>query len=132
MEDNPADVRLAREALREAKGVAAVHAVGDGEAALAYLRREGCYAEAGRPDLVLLDINLPRKSGHQVLCEMKADVELRRIPVAVLSTSSAPADVGSAYDEGANCYIVKPADFDHFRDAMAVIEQFWMNLVTLP
>jgi chemotaxis family two-component system response regulator Rcp1 len=130
VEDNPADVRLTREAFRSSPGKSVLNVVKDGVEAMAFLRREGGYANAGRPGLILLDLNLPRKDGREVLAEIKADAELKRIPVVVLTTSRAERDVVTSYDLNANCYIVKPADLDEFVDAICSTERFWLDIVT--
>ncbi len=132
VEDNPADVRLTMEAMRESKMANRVTAVGDGEEALEYLQRRGQYAEAARPDLILLDLNLPRKDGREVLQEIKAIDELRRIPVVVLTTSKAEEDICRTYDLHANCYITKPMDLDKFIEVVRQIEDFWLTIVSLP
>lgn len=131
-EDNPGDVRLTREALHSNKIRNRLHVAADGVAALAFLRREGEYAGAPRPDLILLDLNMPRKNGLEVLGEIKADPDLRRIPVVVLTTSSAEQDILASYDEHANCYIVKPVDLDRFVEVLQRIEGFWLEIVKLP
>jgi chemotaxis family two-component system response regulator Rcp1 len=132
VEDNPGDVRLTREALREGKLNHSLHVARDGVAALAYLHREGEHTEAPRPDLVLLDLNIPKKDGRQVLKEIKVDAELSRIPVVVLTTSQAEEDVVRTYDLHANCYINKPVDFDQFMRVIQAIEDFWFSIVRLP
>ncbi|GIX48606.1 MAG: response regulator [Candidatus Tectimicrobiota bacterium] len=132
VEDNPGDVYLTQEALRDSRVQVNLHVVGDGMEAMAFLRREAAYASAVAPDLILLDLNLPRKDGRQVLAEVKQDPHLRRIPVVVLSTSSAERDIVESYDLHANCYIVKPADFDHFAGVVRTIEDFWFGIVQLP
>jgi CheY-like chemotaxis protein len=132
VEDNPADVRLTREAFASARVANPVDVVTDGDAALAYLRREPPYADAPQPGLVLLDLNLPRVDGKTVLAEIKGDPVLRSIPVIVLTTSSAPVDVQAAYQHHANCYIVKPLSFAAFAHAIASIGAFWLDLVMLP
>ncbi len=132
VEDNPGDVRLTREAFKEAKMRNNLHAVGDGVEAMEFLRREGEYASASRPDLILLDLNLPRKDGREVLAEVKADPELRRIPVVILTTSKAEEDIAKTYDLHANCYITKPVDFDRFIEVVKQIEGFWLTVVKLP
>ena len=123
---------LTEEALRSVGMTSRIHVAADGLQAMAFLRREGINAEAPRPDLVLLDLNLPRKDGRRVLAEIKEDDELRRIPVIVLTTSNAPSDVVKCYDLHANCYIVKPVDFDRFERVIRAIEDFWFRFVTLP
>ena len=132
VEDNPADVQLTVEALRDARVHNNLHVAGDGEEALAFLRRRHGYAEAPRPDLVLLDLNLPRKSGREVLSDIKADPDLRRIPVIILSTSSNDDDIASAYDLAANCYVTKPVDLDEFIGVVRAIDSFWLSLAKLP
>ncbi len=132
VEDNPGDVRLTEEAMREAKMRNRLHVVEDGVEAMAFLRREGRFADAPRPDLILLDLNLPRKDGRAVLAEVKADPDLKRIPVVVLTTSQAEEDVIRAYDLHANCYVTKPVDFDQFMTIVKQIDQFWVKVVTLP
>jgi CheY-like chemotaxis protein len=132
VEDNPGDVRLTQEALGEAKVRNNLAVVRDGEEALGYLRRQPPFEEAVRPDLVLLDLNLPRKDGREVLAEIKADPELRRLPVVVLTTSSAEKDILESYNLHANCYITKPVDLDQFVSIVASIEDFWLTIVRLP
>lgn len=132
VEDNPGDVRLTREALKEAKMRNNLHVVEDGVAALEFLRREDGYGDAPRPDLILLDLNLPRKDGREVLEEIKADPELRRIPVVVLTTSEAEEDVLRSYNLHANCYVTKPVDLDRFIAIVRSIEDFWLTIVKLP
>jgi len=132
VEDSPSDALLAREALTQAKVWNRLHVVEDGVEALAFLRREGLYAHAPRPHLILLDINLPRKDGREVLAEIKADVDLRAIPVVVLTTSKAEKDILEAYGLHANCYIVKPVDFQQFIEVVQSIEHFWFTVVMLP
>ena len=132
VEDNPGDARLAQEALKEGRMTSRLKVVVDGVEAMAYLRREGQYAGAPRPNLVLLDLNLPRKDGRQVLAELKADEDLRRIPVVVLTTSQAEQDILRSYDLHANCYITKPVDLDRFISVVRSIEEYWCSVVTLP
>ena len=132
VEDNPGDVRLTREALREAKVRNNLSVAGDGVEALAFLHRDGVYSAAPRPDIVLLDLNLPRRDGRQVLAEVKADPELRRIPIVILTTSKAEEDILKTYDLHANCFITKPVDFDQFVKVVKSIEHFWLSIVTLP
>jgi len=132
VEDNPGDVRLTQEALKDNKVHNNLHIVGDGVEALAFLRREGQYAGSPRPDLILLDLNLPRKDGREVLAEIKTDLQLRRIPVVVLTTSKAEEDILRAYDLSANCYITKPVDFEQFIHVVRSIEDFWLAMVKLP
>ena len=132
VEDNPGDVRLTREAMKEGKIKNRLSVVGDGVEALEFLRRQGRFADAPRPDLILLDLNLPRKDGREVLAEIKSDPALRTIPVVVLTTSHADEDVVRAYNLHANCYITKPVDFNQFMKVVQQIDDFWVNLVTLP
>jgi CheY-like chemotaxis protein len=132
VEDNPGDVRLTMEALKDADVPNRLSVVRDGVEAMEFLRRQGQYVAAPRPDLILLDLNLPRKDGRQVLKEIKADDMLKRIPVVVLTTSRAEEDILKAYDLNANCYITKPVDLDQFTQVMQAIEVFWMTVVKLP
>ncbi len=132
VEDNPGDVELTREALEEARVRNRLHVVSDGEEALAFLRREGRHADAPRPDLVLLDLNLPRLGGREVLAAIKQSDDLRRIPVVVLTTSEAEKDVLGAYELHANAYIVKPVDLDQFLGVVRSIEGFWLAVVKFP
>ncbi len=132
VEDNPGDVRLTREALRVGKVASNLRTVGDGFEAMAYLRNEGNYRDASQPDLILLDLNLPRKDGREVLAEIKQDPELRRIPVVVMTSSSAEQDVLMSYDLHANSYITKPPDFARFVTVVKSIEDFWLSAVKLP
>ncbi len=132
VEDNPGDVRLAQEALKESKVRNRLYVVEDGVEAMAFLHRQGKYADAPRPDLVLLDLNLPRKSGREVLAEIKTDDSLKRIPVVVLTVSRAEEDVIKCYDYHANCYITKPLDFNQFMEVTKSIDEFWLTIVRLP
>ncbi len=132
VEDNPGDVRLTKEAFKEAKVRNNINVVMDGVEAMAYLRREGEYAEAIRPDIVLLDLNLPKKDGREVLAEVKADDDLKRIPVVILTTSKAEEDIVKTYNLHANCYITKPVDLDQFMIVVKTIEDFWLSIVKLP
>jgi len=132
VEDNPGDVRLTREALKEAKFRNKVQVVGDGVEALAYLRQEGEYSGAMRPHLIMLDLNLPRMDGREVLAAIKKDADLRRIPVVVLSSSEAETDIARAYELHANAYVTKPVDIDHFLQVVKAIEEFWVEIVKLP
>jgi chemotaxis family two-component system response regulator Rcp1 len=132
VEDSPADVDLTREALEDAKVSNNLNVVDDGEQALAYLRREGPYAEQPRTDLILLDLNLPRKDGRAVLAEIKDDPDLRRIPVVILTTSEAEQDILRSYDLHANCYVTKPVDLERFITVVRSIEDFWLAIVKLP
>ena len=132
IEDNPGDARLAREALRDAKVRNHLSWVPDGVEGMAYLRQEGKYSQSPRPDLILLDLNLPRKDGREVLSEIKADEKLRRIPVVILTTSQAEEDILRAYHLNANCYITKPVDLEQFMKVVKTIEDFWLTIVKLP
>lgn len=132
VDDSPGDVRLIREALRETAVAKELHVVTDGEDAMHFLRRAGRHATAPTPDLILLDLNLPRKDGREVLEEIKSDARLRRIPVIVLTTSQDERDVRTSYDLQANCYVPKPIDYDHFASVIAAIDTFWFTIVTLP
>ena len=132
VEDNPGDVRLTVEALKEAKVRNNLHTVEDGVEALAFLRRQGRYADAPRPDLVLLDLNLPKMNGREVLAEIKEDQDLRRIPVVILTVSQAEQDIVKSYNLHANCYITKPVDLDQFLEVVKSIENFWLTVVMLP
>lgn len=132
VEDNPGDVRLTREALRGAKVANDLRVVGDGEEAIEYLRRRGRYVDAPRPDIVLLDLNLPRLDGRDVLIDIKSDPDLAKIPIIVLTSSSAERDIQSAYELHANCYISKPVNFTEFIEAVRSLEGFWLRIVRLP
>jgi CheY-like chemotaxis protein len=132
VEDSPSDAFISAEALRKAKALYRVHVVRDGVEAMAFLRRESPYGEAPRPDIVLLDLNMPRKDGREVLAEMKSDNKLKSIPVVVLSSSGAEQDIANAYSLHANCYLTKPADFGRFKEMIASIESFWFQHVTFP
>ena len=132
VEDNPGDVRLTQEVFKEAKILNHLNVVGDGVDAMAFLRREGGFADVVRPDIVLLDLNLPRKSGRDVLEEIKGDPALRNIPIVVLTTSRAEQDVLNAYEHHANCYITKPVGLEQFIDIVRSISQFWLSIVELP
>ena len=132
VEDNPGDVRLTLEALKEAKVQNRLHVVGDGVEAMAYLRIEGAFADAPKPDLILLDLNLPKKDGREVLVEIKNDPVLCSIPVVILTTSHAEKDLVQAYESHANCYITKPVDFQQFLAIIKSIENFWLTIVKLP
>ena len=132
VEDNPGDARLAKEALRESKLRNNLNIVVDGVEAMDYLHKKGKYADATTPDLVLLDLNLPKKDGREVLAEAKADDKLKRIPVVILTTSTAEEDVLKTYDLHANCYISKPIDLDQFMKVVKSIEDFWITIVKLP
>ena len=132
VEDNPGDVRLTRETMKESHLVNTLHVVNDGVEALAFLEKEEGYETAPRPDLILLDLNLPRMDGRQVLEKIKASPSLRRIPVVVLTTSAAEQDIVKSYDLHANCYINKPLDLDRFIEVVQSIENFWLSIVKLP
>ena len=132
VEDNPGDVLLTRRALKDGKVSNHLSVVEDGEAALDFVRHQGTYASAAMPDLILLDLNLPKMDGREVLDVLKADARLRRIPVVILTTSKAEEDVLRAYNLNANCYITKPVDFDQFVRVVRAIEEFWLTIVTLP
>lgn len=132
VEDSPTDILITQEAFEQARLINQLHVVEDGVAALAFLRRQKPYIHAPRPDLILLDLNLPKKSGREVLAELKNDPDLKFIPVVVLTTSQAEEDVLRSYDLHANCYIVKPVDFTKFVGVVQSIEHFWFNVVTLP
>jgi two-component system, chemotaxis family, response regulator Rcp1 len=132
VEDNPGDIRLTIEALKEGKVRNNLYTVEDGELALAYLRRQGRFSEATRPDLILLDLNLPKKNGREVLAEIKDDQELRRIPVVILTVSKAEQDILKSYNLHANCYITKPVDLEQFIQVVKSIEDFWLTVVMLP
>jgi CheY-like chemotaxis protein len=132
VEDNAGDVRLTREALREADVSVELTAVPDGEQALAFLRNEGEHAGASRPDLILLDLNLPRRDGREVLAEIKKDEELCRIPVVVLTTSAADEDILRSYQLHANAYVTKPVDFERFIAVVRQIDEFFVSVVKLP
>ena len=132
VEDNPGDVRLTVEALRGARVANELHVVGDGQAAIDYLRRRGSYSDAPRPDIVLLDLNLPRLDGREVLADIKSDPDLSMIPILVLTTSSAEEDIARSYELHANCFVSKPVDFTQFIDAVRSLEGFWLKIVKLP
>ncbi|MGA2916852.1 MAG: response regulator [Sedimentisphaerales bacterium] len=132
IEDSPGDVRLTVEALKEAKVANNLSIVQDGVEAMDFLRQKGSYKDAARPDIILLDLNLPRKDGREVLAEIKSDSNLKRIPVVVLTTSRAESDILKAYDLHANCYITKPVDFKQFMTVVKSIEDFWLTVVKLP
>jgi two-component system, chemotaxis family, response regulator Rcp1 len=132
VEDNPADVRLTREVLDNGDGATRLSVVGDGEEAMCFLRREGGFADCPRPNLVLLDLNLPKKDGREVLEELKRDAELCRIPVVVLTTSAAESDISRSYELHANCFITKPLDLDEFFTVVQSIKDFWLASARLP
>jgi len=132
VEDNPSDIRLVQEAFREGKIWNNLHVAKDGEKALAFLRREGAFKDAPHPDLILLDLNLPRMDGREMLGHVKDSAELKRIPVVILTTSKSEEDVLRSYDLHANCYITKPVDLDQFIRVVQSIEYFWLSIVMLP
>ena len=132
VEDSPGDIRLTQEALKESKISNNLHVVMDGEEAIAFLKKEGKFSEKPRPDLILLDLNLPKKDGREVLAEIKKDEDLKRIPVVVLTISEAEEDVLKSYNLYANCYITKPVDLNQFIKVILSIENFWFTIVKLP
>jgi len=132
VEDNPGDVRLTVEALKDGKVSNRLSVVGDGVEAMAFLRREGRFANAPRPHLILLDLNLPKKDGREVLAEVKQDPNLKRIPVVILTTSQTEQDILRSYELHANAYITKPVDFEHFMGVVKSVEDFWLTIVKLP
>lgn len=132
VEDNAGDARLAQEALKDSKILNNVSVAEDGVEAMAFLRQQGAYATSPRPDLVLLDLNLPKKDGREVLAEIKSDDRLKRIPVVILTTSKAEEDIIKSYDLHANCYISKPIDLEQFMRVVKSIEDFWLTVVRLP
>ena len=132
VEDDPGDVRLTREALKIRKMHIMMHDVPNGIEAMAYLRKQGEYADMERPDLILLDLNMPLMDGREVLAELQKEPELKRIPVIVLTTSTGEEDILAAYDMNANCYLTKPVDWKHFIKVMTLIEDFWLTVVKLP
>ena len=132
VEDNPGDVLLTKKALAQSRVLNTLHVAADGDAALAFLRRQGKYAESARPGLILLDINLPGMSGLEVLREIKTDDDLRRLPVIMLTTSRAEADIVTAYSEYASCYISKPIEMQDFFNVIKTMEDFWLTIVELP
>jgi chemotaxis family two-component system response regulator Rcp1 len=132
VDDNPADIRIMQEALRDARVANRLHAARDGVECMAFLRKEGAYKDAPRPDLILLDLNMPRKGGLEVLAEIKADADLRGIPTVVLTSSKEEGDVARSYELQANGYVVKPVDLDDFIEVVGGIEEFWVGVVKLP
>ncbi|MEO8393068.1 MAG: response regulator [Chloroflexota bacterium] len=132
VEDNPGDVRLTMEALRDGKVQNRISVARDGVEALAYLHREAPFTDAVRPDVILLDLNLPKKNGHEVLADIKADAALSRIPVVILTTSKADEDIIRSYKLHANCYVIKPVDLEQFMTIVQAIESFWFTVVKLP
>ena len=131
VEDNPGDIRLVREAMRDSRLLNRLHSVRDGESAMDFLLRQGAYADAVRPDLILLDLNLPRKDGREILAHIKSDENLRRIPVIIFSSSQADEDILKSYDGYANCYVTKPVDFEKFMTVVQSIQDFWVSVVKL-
>jgi CheY-like chemotaxis protein len=132
VEDSPGDIRLTREAFKDAKVHINLHVATDGAEAMVFLKREGKYANAPRPDLILLDLNLPKKDGREVLEEIKLDPALKIIPVVILTTSASEADILKTYQLHANCYIAKPVDLDGFLKVVKSIDSFWLSVVKLP
>jgi chemotaxis family two-component system response regulator Rcp1 len=132
VEDNPGDARLAVEALKESEVPNNLHTVVDGEEAMAFLHREGRYADEHIPDLILLDLNLPKKDGREVLAEIKEDPKLRHIPVVIMTISNAEEDILNTYNLHVNCYITKPVDLDNFMNVFKSLEDFWLTVVRLP
>lgn len=132
VDDDPADIRLTREALKHQKLLVKMHSVADGVEAMAFLHRQGDYAKMPRPDLILLDLNMPRMNGHETLQAIKTDPKLKCIPVIVLTTSVASKDILMSYDLNANCYITKPMDWRRFTKLIDIIEDFWLTTVVLP
>jgi CheY-like chemotaxis protein len=132
VEDNPGDARLAKEALKDSKIHNTLHFVPDGAEAMDYLKKRGKHSKAAQPDLILLDLNLPKKDGREVLAEIKEDKDLKRIPVVVLTISKAEEDILKSYNLHANCYITKPIEFNQFMDVIRSIEDFWLTIVKLP
>ena len=132
VDDNPADIRLTQEAFKEVKIHSTLHIVRDGAEALSFLQRTDRFSAAPRPDLILLDLNLPKKDGREVLAELKNTPAFKSIPIVILTTSSAEEDILHTYNHHANCYITKPADLDEFIDVVKQIEQFWLSIVQLP
>jgi chemotaxis family two-component system response regulator Rcp1 len=132
IEDNPGDVRLIQEALQDGKLLNRIATVSDGQKALAYLRKQGSYALATRPDLILLDLNIPRKDGREVLAEIKGDLHLQSIPVVIVTSSQAEEDILRSYNTHANCYVAKPVDLEKFVAVVKAIEEFWVTIVKLP
>lgn len=132
VEDNPGDIRLTREAFKDGRIKNEINVVMDGEEAVLYLKKKDKYVNASTPDIILLDLNLPKKDGREVLAEIKSDPELKCIPVIILTTSSAQSDILNTYSNHANCYIMKPVDFNQFINVIRTIENFWLTIVKLP
>lgn len=132
VEDNPGDVRLVEEIFKEGKVYNNLEITRDGEEAMSFLRQKGSFENAPRPDLILLDLNLPKKNGSEVLAEVKTDTKLKRIPVVILTASQAEEDIAKAYNHYANCYLTKPIDLDQFIRVVQAIKSFWLSIVELP
>ncbi len=132
VEDNPGDVRLTQEALKNHKVQNNLHVVTDGEEAIAYLRKQGKYKDAPRPDIILLDLNLPKRDGREVLQEIKSDPLLKAIPVVIITSSEAEQDIVKSYNLNANCYVTKPVNLDQFIKVVQSINDFWLSIVKLP
>jgi len=132
VEDNPGDVRLMVESLKETKATNNLSIARDGEEAMAFLRRKGAYANAPKPNLILLDLNLPKKAGHEVLAEIKQDPRLKLIPVVIVTSSDAERDIVGSYDLRANAYVSKPVGLDQFMDVIRSVERFWLSVAKLP
>jgi CheY-like chemotaxis protein len=132
VEDNPGDVRLIREALKKSRFKLNISVARDGEQALAFMRRQGAYADSPRPEFVLLDLNMPKKDGRAVLAEMKNDPSLRKIPVVIFTSSEAENDINMSYSLHANAYVSKPIEIDHFETVLRSVEEFWMRVAKLP
>lgn len=132
VEDNPGDIRLTKEALKEFKVLNNLSVATDGVEATDFLHKKGEYKDAPTPDIILLDLNLPRKDGREVLKEIKQDINLKKIPVVILSTSESESDIIGSYDNYANCYITKPIDFDNFINVVKQLQNFWVSIVKLP
>ena len=132
VEDNPGDIRLTKEAFKEGRIKNKLNVVTDGEEAVLYLKKAGKYKDAETPDMILLDLNLPKKDGREVLTEIKSDTNLKQIPVIILTTSSAHQDIVGTYSQHANCYIMKPVDFNQFITVIRTIEDFWLSIAKLP
>jgi chemotaxis family two-component system response regulator Rcp1 len=132
VEDNPADARLVREVMRDSKVLNEIHWVADGVEALAFLRRQGKYSGSARPNLIFLDLNMPKKDGRDVLKEVKSDKDLCRIPIVVMTSSQTEEDIARAYEQHANCYVRKPIDFEQFHSVVKTLENFWFATVELP
>ena len=132
VEDSPGDVRLTQEAFRDANGSIRLHVVADGVEAMAFLKKEGPHAYAPRPDIILLDLNLPKMDGREVLAQIKADSGLKTIPTVILTTSEAETDIVKSYQLQANCYLTKPVQFDEFASLVKIVNDFWLTKVKLP